>query len=458
MRALLGGGMGLLVLGATARGARAQDLELRGELGAATMLSSYQRNTDPNRYGSSRPGFSYGASASLRGGVSFASLVVLELGVSGWLFASSTQATGTVTGLLAGARFEPSVGRGNRFVVDAHGGVALTGPLTRPTVDASVGLELPVARGFTLGPSLRFGAAFAGGTDASGAPSLYRDAAWFGALGVAGTWRAHEPIPPDADHDGIPDRDDLCPHDPATPPDPRKVGCPLRDADGDGVLDDVDACPTVPAGPHPDPARAGCPRGDADADGVYDDVDRCPSTPAGVHPDPKRPGCPVLDTDGDGVPDDRDRCPDKAGAPHPDPDKNGCPGLVELSAGQLRILQPVFFATNKDTILPQSFPVLQAVADALKAVPEIKRVSIEGHTDDVGDDATNLDLSTRRAQSVMAWLITHGTEPSRLEARGFGETRPLLPNTTEEARAANRRVEFRIVDPTPGKPSSSPGP
>jgi outer membrane protein OmpA-like peptidoglycan-associated protein len=90
--------------------------------------------------------------------------------------------------------------------------------------------------------------------------------------------------------------------------------------------------------------------------------------------------------------------------------------------------------------------VLTAVRDALVAEPEIKRVSIEGHTDDRGGDKHNLDLSDRRAKSVRRWMIEHGIAPERLEAHGFGETRPVVDNRASQGRATNRRVEFRIVE------------
>lgn len=114
---------------------------------------------------------------------------------------------------------------------------------------------------------------------------------------------------------------------------------------------------------------------------------------------------------------------------------------------EIRILRPVFFAFNRDMILRRSQPLLRAVADALLATPEIRRVAIDGHTDDVGDPSFNMDLSRRRAANVMATLIQDGVEAARLEAHGYGPTRPLVNAHTAAARAANRRVEFRILDP-----------
>lgn len=255
----------------------------------------------------------------------------------------------------------------------------------------------------------------------------------------------------DRDLDGVPDNEDLCPDThKGDSPDPARAGCPLpppeTDRDGDGVGDKEDQCPDTHKGQSPDPNRLGCPAQDSDKDGVIDPVDQCLFEPAGLHPDPARPGCPSPDRDKDTVPDKTDACPDKPGAPNPDPKKNGCPSLVEVRGGQLVILKPVFFATNKDVILAKSFPVLQAVADALVATPEIKRIRVEGHTDSQGKPAYNLDLSNRRANSVRRWLIEHGINEARVEAKGYGQERPVATNNTAEGRGKNRRVEFHIAE------------
>ena len=258
---------------------------------------------------------------------------------------------------------------------------------------------------------------------------------------------APPPPPPDRDHDGVLDEDDLCPDEPqGAHPDPARRGCPLKDTDGDGVFDPDDLCPEVPMGPHPDKAKLGCPDKDSDGDGVFDSVDECKDAPSGLHPDPAHLGCPLPDRDQDQIPDDDDACPDKPGAPNPDPKKNGCPGLVKIEGGQIVIMQPVYFATNKDVILPKSFPVLQAVADALLATPSIKHIAIEGHTDDRGKPEHNMELSDRRARSVMTFLVEHNIDAGRLVSQGFGQTRPISSNKTTAGRATNRRVEFHILD------------
>ena len=252
----------------------------------------------------------------------------------------------------------------------------------------------------------------------------------------------------DKDGDGVFDNEDQCPDVPAgAHPDPNKPGCPRNDKDGDGVFDNEDQCPDVPVGAHPDSGRKGCPDVDTDKDGVYDSHDQCKDTPSGLNPDPNRPGCPLPDRDRDQVPDAVDACPDQPGAPSPDPKRNGCPGLVEIKGGQILIKEQVFFATNKDTILKKSFGLLDIIGHTLKATPLIKKVVIEGHTDNTGKDELNISLSDRRAKSVMKYLVDHGVAADRLEAKGYGPTRPIADNKTSKGRALNRRVDFRIVDP-----------
>ena len=254
------------------------------------------------------------------------------------------------------------------------------------------------------------------------------------------------PAPKDRDKDGVIDAEDVCPDVPmGEHPDPKRKGCPDRDSDGDGVLDSEDLCPDVPAGPHPDPARKGCPAKDTDNDGVYDYEDQCPNEKAGLNPDPNRKGCPLPDRDGDSVPDAVDACPDKPGAPDANPKKNGCPGLVEVKSDKIAILQEVYFDTDRAKIQPRSYKVLDAVIYVLKEHPELK-VSVEGHTDNKGKSEKNMDLSVRRAASVMRYLGMHGIAESRLQSHGFGDTRPIADNKTAKGRQLNRRVMFQIVD------------
>jgi len=105
-------------------------------------------------------------------------------------------------------------------------------------------------------------------------------------------------------------------------------------------------------------------------------------------------------------------------------------------------LEGVNFITDSAELTSGSKRVLNRVAQSLKEWSEVD-VEIEGHTDSVADDAYNMDLSQRRAESVRAYLISRGVSASRLTAKGYGETRPVASNDTPEGRARNRRVELR---------------
>jgi outer membrane protein OmpA-like peptidoglycan-associated protein len=268
-------------------------------------------------------------------------------------------------------------------------------------------------------------------------------------------WSPDLSKPGDRDGDGIPDHIDKCPD---TPGPAENHGCPWGDKDGDGVPDNIDKCPDTP-GPV---ENRGCPWGDKDGDGVPDNIDKCPDTPG-----PKENhGCPWSDRDGDGIPDKDDKCPDKPGPKkyegcpdtdgdgipdhldkcpyHPGPASNhGCP-LAIKEQKKITILKKIFFDFNRDVIKSESYPVLDAVVDILKEHPRI-RIRIEGHTDDVGTEDYNLDLSRRRARSVANYLVSKGIDRSRLSYQGHGKSQPLVTGSSPDDRAQNRRVEFIIV-------------
>ncbi|CAI2525743.1 OmpA family protein [Serratia ficaria] len=119
------------------------------------------------------------------------------------------------------------------------------------------------------------------------------------------------------------------------------------------------------------------------------------------------------------------------------------------TAVTLSIRSDVLFAFDSDAIADKAEPALRQVAEFIAADPAA-RVKIEGHTDAVGSEKYNQDLSRRRARSVAAWLTAHGVEPSRLSERGKGESQPVAGNDTEEGRAKNRRVDFILPKPAGG--------
>lgn len=249
---------------------------------------------------------------------------------------------------------------------------------------------------------------------------------------------------PDNDEDGILDQDDKCPDQAETRNDHLDDdGCPdeVPDSDGDGLADNVDRCPQQPEDNDSFEDSDGCPDLDNDKDQVADQADGCPDSPGPA----ENRGCPDTDRDGDKVVDRLDNCPDEAG----DPANQGCKQkqLVKIQDGKLEILEKVFFASNRARIRQRSFKLLRNVATVLAAHPDI-RIQVEGHTDDRGDDAHNLALSQQRAEAVVAFLVKQGIAAERLVPMGFGEVKPLEPNTTRAGRAKNRRVEFKIVGST----------
>lgn len=234
---------------------------------------------------------------------------------------------------------------------------------------------------------------------------------------------------PDSDGDGVADKDDRCPKDKGLA---AFNGCP--DSDGDGIADLDDECPKEKGLKQ----YGGCP--DTDGDGVSDKKDRCPKDKG----DPALQGCP--DTDGDGVANIDDRCPDLVG-----PKSNGgCPVITEKEKADIIkkvniSAKSIFFETSKDVIKKSSYAELDNIVNLMNLYPATNW-QIDGHTDSQGEDASNLDLSNRRAASVKNYFISKGIDASRLNSTGYGETKPIATNDTSAGRAQNRRVEIKLVD------------
>ncbi len=236
----------------------------------------------------------------------------------------------------------------------------------------------------------------------------------------------------DSDGDGVADSIDRCPGTPIGVV-VDEYGCPeviIADSDGDGVYDDKDDCPDTPIGVEVD--ENGCPisrRMDSDGDGVYDDKDRCPDTPIGVEVDGH--GCPKvsnIDSDSDGVVDDQDECPDTP--KDAIVDNRGC-----------WVVKGVQFDYKKWDVKPQFNSNLDNVENILKKNPELI-IRIEGHTDDIGSMEYNLNLSSKRAQSIKDYLVGKGIDEWRITTTGLGYTQPIADNETPEGRALNRRAEI----------------
>jgi outer membrane protein OmpA-like peptidoglycan-associated protein len=249
---------------------------------------------------------------------------------------------------------------------------------------------------------------------------------------------------PDNDKDGVLDNADKCPNEAGKP---ETQGCPFVDSDGDGIKDEEDKCPKE-AGPK---ENNGCPWGDKDDDGLKDNVDKCPDEPEDIDKFEDEDGCPDPDNDKDGIVDSKDKCPDEPETVNGVKDDDGCPDkgkiIVIVKKEKIEILQKVHFATGKSRIMRDSFSLLNQVALVLKGHMEIKKIKIEGHTDSQGSEKSNQRLSERRANAVRDYLINKGgVDEKRLEAVGFGELKPIAPNSSRKGREANRRVEFMIME------------
>jgi outer membrane protein OmpA-like peptidoglycan-associated protein len=228
---------------------------------------------------------------------------------------------------------------------------------------------------------------------------------------------------PDTDKDGVQDKEDACPQVAGSI---QFKGCP--DSDGDGVADSEDKCVNAKG----TIATKGCP--DADGDGVEDALDKCPSAAGNA----EHNGCP--DSDGDGIFDDADKCVALAGVIA----NNGCPE-VKQEVKQLfeKALKGIEFETGKAVIKSSSLPILKSIVKMMKENPGYRLV-IAGHTDNVGDSAANMAISSERADAVARYLGKNGVDTKRLTAQGYGSSIPLESNETEKGRARNRRVELKV--------------
>jgi|GEM_PF-2233371 len=215
-------------------------------------------------------------------------------------------------------------------------------------------------------------------------------------------------------------------------------GC-LPDRDGDSVPDIVDKCPDDPGKPY----YFGC--NDRDGDGVLDYEDDCPDQP-GLK---ELKGCPdkgTGDKDKDGTIDRDDLCPT---VPGPKSNK-GCPELV--TTDQKKIIEQaskVLFESGKADLRPESLVILDQLAQVIFDVTQKHgkiKIRLEGHTDNVGEDYNNMELSRNRAKAVREYLTTKGVDMFSITSAGHGEEQPISENDTAEGRQKNRRVDIAITN------------
>ena len=203
-----------------------------------------------------------------------------------------------------------------------------------------------------------------------------------------------------------------------------------KDKDGDGVVDEKDECPDK-AG---EIVLLGCP--DKDKDGVADNKDKC----AEVSGSAKYQGCPVPDSDGDGLNDDADKCPAARGSI----ENHGCPEIKKEVVKKVNTAaRSVYFMTGKAVIRSISYSRLDVIVGILKGDLSLK-LTVEGHTDNLGSVPVNERLSARRAQAIKNYLVKKGIDADRVIAQGYGSSRPIASNRTPAGRAKNRRVEMHL--------------
>ena len=134
--------------------------------------------------------------------------------------------------------------------------------------------------------------------------------------------------------------------------------------------------------------------------------------------------------------------------PSPPPPPSPTPQPLPPPSAKRIVLRGVHFDFNRSDIRPDSRPILDEAAEILKENPDV-RITVAGHTDAIGSDAYNQQLSLRRAEAVFRYLVNHGITPERMDVTGYGKRRPVADNETETGRAQNRRVELQVLAEPP---------
>ncbi len=284
----------------------------------------------------------------------------------------------------------------------------LVGARVQLSRQASVGLA--VGRGLTSDvgtPDLRGVLTFAYAPSARELPPLHRPVAEAPA----------DPNKDDTDYDRIVDAKDKCPKD-------------REDKDG---FEDEDGCPDL----------------DDDKDGVPDTADKCQGKVEDKDGFEDGDGCPDPDNDKDGVADGDDKCPDKPEKINGNDDNDGCPdsgdSLVISHPDRREMLEPVLF--NGSSIDKERANQLNQLAATLRARADIRRVRITVHVNPSKSGAKkDQALSDKRADSVKDWLVKWGVEADRIESKGFGSSKPLVPASQKGAAMINDRVELIILE------------
>jgi outer membrane protein OmpA-like peptidoglycan-associated protein len=220
-----------------------------------------------------------------------------------------------------------------------------------------------------------------------------------------------------------------------------------RDHDGDGIPDTRDKCVDVPEDRDGFQDEDGCPEADNDGDGIPDDKDGCPNIAEDKDGFQDEDGCADEDNDRDGILDKDDQCPLEPETLNGERDDDGCPdqGLIVMNDDRVMLQERLLFDTNSARIKKTAEPILRAIVKLQSQHPEWTKVRIEGHADQRGDGSLNQELSERRATAAREALVSLGVPADLIVAEGFGSSRLINHEDSEEAYGRNRRVEFVVI-------------
>jgi hypothetical protein len=228
-----------------------------------------------------------------------------------------------------------------------------------------------------------------------------------------------------------------------------------NDRDYDRIPDDKDKCPDQPEDYDGFQDDDGCPDPDNDNDGIPDEKDKCPLEPEDKDGFEDEDGCPDPDNDHDGIPDATDKCPNVPETINGVDDDDGCPdkgdALVVSSPDRLELLEPVAF--TGPSLAKKSTNLMNQLAATLRARADIRRIRLTVHVQPTAAPDKDQALSDKRATAIREWLVKWGIAAERLEVKGFGGSKPLVPAASKGAAQINERIELIILElDRPGVP------
>jgi outer membrane protein OmpA-like peptidoglycan-associated protein len=293
---------------------------------------------------------------------------------------------------------------------------------------------------------------------------------FFAAFSLSFSYAVDLTVADDIDNDGIKNSADACPEqeedfDGFEDTD----GCPEFDNDKDGIVDLRDNCVNEPEDFDGFEDSDGCPDFDNDGDGIIDSEDTCPDLKEDFDGFEDADGCPELDNDKDGILDENDKCPNDAETFNNFEDSDGCPDelpkteqKVEQSLNKIdaetntetkvRLSIPNQFTLKADEIFDNNSATIKnsAFANLNEIVNQIKTNAdfnwrIESHLDNSGTLFEMKALTTARANSILNYFVSKGIPSKNLDAVGLADEFPLAPNTTNQGKTKNRRVEIKRI-------------